>query len=479
MLCMVLLWLPGVGFGAPTQSPVPPPDLFSRLHLSEVDLDRFEAAIRGQIRAALERAKHDPTAETVGTLGLVLHAYEQYDRAAACYERARAIEPAAFQWSYYLGLAQADAGRADAATAALREALRLAPADVPSRLKLADVLFDRGDTEESRALYAAVIADRPASALAHYGLGRALAARGDGAGAVKSYSRAVELAPQFGAAHYALAMAYRILGDRERAEGHLARHREYQGRRPLFDDPLRERIEAQKTGPYHHLERGRQLNASGRRDEAIKAFEQALALAPDLVHAHVNMVAAYTANGAFDKAAEHYQRALALAPKQPENHYNYGLLLLAQNRELEAIEAFRTALASDPSYVDAHNNLGYLLARAGRTEEAIRELRAALQGNPAHRDAHFNLARALQASDQRDEAVEHFLAATRIEDDKTPLYLYYLADAYARQGALPEAERYAKAARARAASFGQTSLIKRIDEDLHRLKTAGGRSDRM
>ena len=166
-------------------------------------------------------------------------------------------------------------------------------------------------------------------------------------------------------------------------------------------------------------------------------------------------------------------RALALAPGQPENHYNHGLLLLAQGRELDAIEAFRQALANDPTYVDAHNNLGYLLARAGR-DEAIRELRAALQGNPAHRDANFNLARALQSSGQREEAIKHFFAATQIEDDKTPLYLYYLADAYARQGALSDAERYGRAARSRAASLGQVGLVQRIDEDLRRLK---GRSE--
>ena len=473
-LCFALLPRLAVAVGARTQAPVPP-DLFSRLKLSDLDLQQFEASIRDQIRAALDRAKKEPSAESIATLGLVLHAYEQYDRASACYERARAIDPGSFQWNYYLGLAHADAGRAEAATVALREAVRLAAADVPSRLKLAEILLDRGDTEDSRALYVAVIADRPGSAIAHYGLGRALGARGEMAAAVKSYSRAVELSPHFGTAHYALAMAYRTLGDRERAETHLARHREYQGRRPPFDDPLRERIEAQKTGPYHHLERGRQLNASGRHDEAIQAFEQALIIAPDLVHAHVNLVAAYTARGAFEKAAEHYHRALALAPNQPENHYNYGMLLLAQSRELEAIEAFRQALANDPTYVDAHNNLGYLLARAGRTDEAIRELRAALQRNPAHRDAHFNLARALQASEQRDEAITHFLAATQVEDDKTPLYLYYLADAYARQGALSDAERYARAARARATALGQTSLVERIDEDLRRLKA--GRSD--
>jgi tetratricopeptide (TPR) repeat protein len=471
-LCLVLLLLSGFDRRASGQS-AQPADLFTRLNLSDAGLQQFEGSIRAQIRAALERAKQDPTAETIAALGLVLHAYEQYDRAAACYERARAIDPNKFEWSYYLGLANADGGHAEPAIAALRVALKLSPTDVPGRLKLADLLFDRGDPEEGRRLYTSVIADRPSSALAHYGLGRTLAAQGDVAAAITSYTRAVELSPQFGAGHYALAMAYRNLGNRERAETHLALHREHQGRRPPFDDPLRERIEAQKTGPYYHLERGRQFNASGRRQEAIQAFEQALSFSPDLVHAHVNLVAAYTASGAFEKAAEHYQRALALAPNQPENHYNYGLLMLAQKREPEAIQAFLRALQNDPSYIDAHNNLGYLLARAGRTDEAIRELRAALNGNPAHRDAHFNLGRALQASGQREEAITHFLAATQIEDDKTPLYLYYLADAYARQGALSEAERYAKAARTRAASLGQASLVKRIDEDLLRLKGGG------
>jgi tetratricopeptide (TPR) repeat protein len=465
----VLLLLPADG-SASAQSTVQSSELFTRLNLSAAGLQQFEPSIRAQIQAALERATNDPTAETIAALGVVLHAYDQYDRAAACYEHARAIDPNRFEWRYYLGLANADAGRADPAIAALRDALTLAPTDVPGRLKLADLLFDRGDTEESRRLYASVMADRPASALAHYGVGRTLAARGDVAAAAKSYVRAVELSPSFAAAHYALAMAYRTLGDRERAETHLALHREHQGRRPPFDDPLRERIEAQKTGPYHHLERGRLLNARGRRQEAIQAFEQALSLSPDLVHAHVNLVAAYTGSGAFDKAAEHYRRALALAPNQPENHYNYGLLLLTQNRDPEAVEAFQRALENDPSYVDAHNNLGYLLARGGRIDEAIREFRAALNGNPSHRDAHFNLARALLSSGQREEAITHFLAATQVEDDKTPLYLYYLADAYARQGALREAERYATAARTRAVSLGQASLVKRIDEDLLRLK---------
>jgi tetratricopeptide (TPR) repeat protein len=187
----------------------------------------------------------------------------------------------------------------------------------------------------------------------------------------------------------------------------------------------------------------------------------------------VNLVAAYAATGAYGKAVAHYRRAVTLEPDLPEAHYNYGLLRLAQGRHEEAIEAFHRALASNPSYADAHNNLGYLLARERRHEEAIRHFRAALATDPAHRDAHFNLGQALQAIGQGAEAIGHFLKAVAIEDEKTPLYLYYLADAYARQGAVGQAERYLRAARERAAALGQVSLVQRIDEDLGRLKAGG------
>src|SRR5918994_1119844 len=56
-------------------------------NLSDEELQRFEPSISEQIRGALRQAEQEPNAETIGALGLVLHAYEQYDRAAVCYGR--------------------------------------------------------------------------------------------------------------------------------------------------------------------------------------------------------------------------------------------------------------------------------------------------------------------------------------------------------------------------------------------------------
>lgn len=440
--------------------------------LTDAEMAGFERAVRDQIRAAWERAERTPTAETIGAFGIVLHAYDQYDRAAACYRLAAQLAPSAFQWSYYLALARADAGDADTAIAALREALRVRPGDVPARLELAELLLGRDDVGESHRIYADLVEADAASVLAHYGLARTQAVQGQTAAAIVSFRRVVDLFPRFGAAHYALAVLYRKAGQRDRAEEHLAFYEANRDRRPRLEDPWVDAIEANKIGPHHSVTRGRALQADGRHREAIDAFQRALAANPDLVEAHVNLVASYAATGAFEQAEAHYRQALALAPDLAENHYNYGVLLIGQSRHREAAEVFRRALATNPVYADAHNNLGYLLVREGRSDEAMTHFRSALATNPAHRDAHFNLAQALQAIGKGVEAIDHFLAAVRVEDEKTPMYLYHLADAYARQGGAEQATRHALAARDRAASLGQTALVRRIEEDLARLKAA-------
>ncbi|MGH9159353.1 MAG: tetratricopeptide repeat protein [Vicinamibacteraceae bacterium] len=449
-----------------------------RGELAPADLDTFEPSIKRRIVEALERADRGPTAETIGELGLLLHAYDRFDRAAACYERARRLAPRAFEWAYYQSVALAMAGEIDRAVATLEEALTLRPDDVPARFRLADLQLKQGRLDASARLYRRVLRDHPRSAVAHYGLARALSAQGGREAvppdALRHYERAAALAPAFGATHYALALAYRTLGDRARAEASLARYHEARGQPPPGDDPLMARVATLRSGPYEDLARGRWLRDQGRHREAVDALSSAARTSPALVQAHVNLIAAYAALGAADEAEAAYRAATALNPDLPEAHYNLGVLRLSQQRDDEAIAAFERALASNAAHAGAHNNLGFLLARRGRAGEAAEHFRAALAANPSLRDAHFNLARLLLAQKQNAEALAHFARAAAVEDEKTPLYLYYLADACARSGRLADAERHALAARARAEAHRQDSLVARIDEDLRRLRERSG-----
>lgn len=438
--------------------------------ISKAELDRLEPSVRAQMTAALADVHATPDAARLGRLGKIFHAYEQYDRAVTCFVRARELEPREVRWAYYLGLAHAAAGRPGDAIASLRDAARLDPHYLPIHVKLGDLLLGGGNVAEALRIYDRAVTENPRSALAHFGLGRAWSAQGNTEQALVSYQRACDLAAEFGAAHYALALLYRDRSEGEKARAHLVAYRLHQARRPAFLDPLADDIEAQKGGPYHLLEEGRRLRNAGRPGEAAAMLEKALALGGDLVEARVNLIAAYGTLGEFAKAEAQFRRAVEQSPDAAEAHYNFGVALLAQQRSADAVAAFERALAIAPWYADAHNNLGYVLLRAKRRDEAVTHFEAALRTNPQHRDARFNLGQVLQAQGRHEEALAHFLQTVAVDDDRTAVFMFYLADAYSRAENTDQALRYALEARTRALSSSHPELLPHIDRLLAALK---------
>jgi type IV pilus assembly protein PilF len=75
-----------------------------------------------------------------------------------------------------------------------------------------------------------------------------------------------------------------------------------------------------------------------------------------------------------------YDKALAADPDLAEAHHGRGLVLeLAFGRVREAEAEYRRALELKVAFSEAHNSLGQLLAKAGRYDEALREFDAALE----------------------------------------------------------------------------------------------------
>jgi tetratricopeptide (TPR) repeat protein len=90
------------------------------------------------------------------------------------------------------------------------------------------------------------------------------------------------------------------------------------------------------------------LAALDRIDEAIIAFERAVALDPENGDARKNLAMASLTHRDFKKAAEHAGEAVRLRPSDPVAHDLLGLSLAALDRPSEAARAFREALAIDP-----------------------------------------------------------------------------------------------------------------------------------
>jgi len=102
---------------------------------------------------------------------------------------------------------------------------------------------------------------------------------------------------------------------------------------------------------------GNTLLQQGRYDEAIRQYQEALKLKPDLAEAHANWGLALKGKGNLDGAILEYIAALQLDPTLADAHYNLGAALAATGRPADAVKAFRRALELRPDFEPARRAL--------------------------------------------------------------------------------------------------------------------------
>ena len=103
-----------------------------------------------------------------------------------------------------------------------------------------------------------------------------------------------------------------------------------------------------------------------------------------------------------------YEQALAMDPSLAAALTNLGNLHYRQGRSEEALVSYERACNLDPDQPEARYNLANLLEEAGQLEEAIAEYRKVLQLREDFRDAHFNLALTLEQVGGRNQAIVHW-----------------------------------------------------------------------
>ena len=439
--------------------------------LPSVALETFPPVAREAVSRLSREASARPTdGGAAGALGRILHAWEQFESAHQAYERAAALAPADFEWSYLDAIVLQRLARFDAAADALRRALTIRADYLPARLRLAEVLLDAGDLQQSEPLFAPLTKIAATEPAAETGLGRISASRGQYEDAIRHLERAVALFPELGAAHYALARAYRAAGRTADAERAAAAHARYGARWPRLDDPVLAAVSSLREDARASLLRGVTLAESGDVKGAIEAHAAALAKDPSLTQAHANLVGLYGRLREWQKAEEHYRTAAGRGWDDAEFYYDYGIVLVMQEKWEAAAQAYRKALTANPLHVEARNNLGQILERGRDFAGAAAEYRQAVEGRPTFRLARFNLGRMLLVGGDTDRAIVEFEKLQHPLDAETPRYLFALSTALVRAGRMADGRRAGVEAQRLATEFGQTELARAIAGELSKLK---------
>ncbi|MGA1976231.1 MAG: tetratricopeptide repeat protein [Bacteroidales bacterium] len=74
------------------------------------DFTSLSVPVREQLTIADRKARHNPTADFIGMLGMVYHSCAYYDQASQCYKLAIKGDKSKWLWDYYLGLLDQEMG---------------------------------------------------------------------------------------------------------------------------------------------------------------------------------------------------------------------------------------------------------------------------------------------------------------------------------------------------------------------------------
>ena len=163
---------------------------------------------------------------------------------------------------------------------------------------------------------------------------------------------------------------------------------------------------------------GEYLGYSGRHQEALRSFSQAVDLAAHNYEALYNQGVSMTLAGRFEDAHKFYNQALELEPRFPKALNNRAYILFhILNRPDEALADLDLALKIDPYHAQAYNNRGMIYEQFKKDpDRAVQEYSKAILWAPDNAEAYCNRGYIYdQDMKKHDLAVQDFSAAIRLD----------------------------------------------------------------
>jgi protein O-GlcNAc transferase len=223
-----------------------------------------------------------------------------------------------------------------------------------------------GRMAEARRLYESFLQALPDQADALYFLGVLAHQSGQHEESVELMRRCLAIVPDQARCYTALGLGLMVLGRMEETEASFLRAIEL--------DPTADR--------YENL--GCFLKQRGRFGDAIQAYREAAALAPDsravveqIAELHCDQGDALQARARFQDALAAYEQALAINPNLARAWYAAGCAESSRKEYAAAIACFTKALEIRPHWPETQHNLGHVLFKLGQVDEALTLFRKA------------------------------------------------------------------------------------------------------
>jgi serine/threonine-protein kinase len=137
---------------------------------------------------------------------------------------------------------------------------------------------------------------------------------------------------------------------------------------------------------------GLALGSAGRIEEGVESYLRAVYLEPSSAGAHCFLAHALSHLGRHDEAIHHLQVAVRLNPDQADFRTTLGNTLAVRGRYAEALNLYREAAALDPKNPSTQRLIRSILVQLGRGEEARAAWQTDLDASPPEHETWYGYA---------------------------------------------------------------------------------------
>ncbi|MSQ47540.1 MAG: tetratricopeptide repeat protein [Deltaproteobacteria bacterium] len=182
-----------------------------------------------------------------------------------------------------------------------------------------------------------------------------------------------------------------------------------------------ELIKREPTHAAAHYRLGVVSDRLGSTENALKLYQAALRLQPDMAEAKHALEGYYVRQGVMfrlnhqsDEALRAFQQALTYNPASASTHFEVGQEFEQRKQFDEALSAYKESLKLDANNSVPHIRLATIYSTQGQHAQAMQEFQEVLRLNPKDPAAHYGLGVAYNAQGQREQALASLKQAVRL-----------------------------------------------------------------
>jgi tetratricopeptide (TPR) repeat protein len=326
-----------------------------------------------------------------------------------------------------------------------QKAVNLNPKLAPVYRNIAKIFKENGQNEQSiQATYqASLIEPEKTTPEEYYQIANYLLKQNQTDKAISCLRRAIEYNPDFLEAYQQLAEIAQKQGNLDQAGNYYRKIVELQAKLTTKKVEKSEKTlqsetdlaTLKQTNSAEGLANLGSMYAQKRQwEEAISAYQKALAINPKLTTVYQNLALVYEQMEQPETAAKYWHQVYKLEPQivKPENFYNLGSIFLKQKKLTEAFNCYRNAIQIKSDFSPAYHKLGLILIQQNKLTEAKECFQQAIRQNPKDAQSYTYLGEIFSKEKLEKEATNCCLQAIKLDSKNWQAY-HNLGNIYLKQ----------------------------------------------